>query len=51
MIYLPSHPEKAKIYSARQLWLPMSIGTIFTAVCPWSSELLFCGVYINAHIH
>lgn len=33
MIYLPSRPETAKIYSARQLWLPMCVGTIFSAAC------------------
>ena len=40
MIYLPSHPENAKIYSARQLWLPLLIGTGFTLVC------LFLGSYL-----
>lgn len=33
MIYLPSRPETAKIYSAKQLWMPMIVGFIFTAVC------------------
>lgn len=28
MIYLPSRPETAKVYSARQLWLPMGIGLL-----------------------
>lgn len=39
MIYLPSQPENAKIYSAKQLWMPMVIGTVFTAIC------LFLGFY------
>ncbi|MCB1208131.1 MAG: hypothetical protein KDK97_02330 [Verrucomicrobiales bacterium] len=33
MIYLSSKPETAKIYSAKQLWLPMGIGFIFVMVC------------------
>ena len=33
VIYLPSQPENAKIYSARQLWLPMVVGTVFSAGC------------------
>lgn len=33
MIYLPSNPDNAKIYSARQLWLPMLIGTLFSSAC------------------
>lgn len=33
LVYLPSDPQVAKIASARQLWLPMSVGTIFTALC------------------
>lgn len=33
MIYLPSHPENAKIYSAKQLWLPMCVGTVFSIGC------------------
>lgn len=33
MIYLPATPENAKIYSAKQLWLPMCVGTIFSTVC------------------
>lgn len=33
MIYLPSKPDVAKIYNARQFWLPMMIGTIVTAFC------------------
>lgn len=40
MIYLPSHPETAKIYSARQLWLPMVVGFVFAAVC------LFLGLFL-----
>lgn len=35
MIYLPWKPETAKIYSAKQLWMPMCVGTIFTIVCLW----------------
>jgi hypothetical protein len=33
MIYLPSKPETAKIYSAKQLWLPMGVGIVFVSVC------------------
>ncbi len=33
MVYLPSHPENAKIYSAKQLWLPMCVGFLFVSVC------------------
>ena len=33
MIYLPSKPETAKIYSAKQLWLPMCVGFVFVTVC------------------
>ena len=33
VIYLPWEPENAKIYSARQLWLPMLIGTVFSVAC------------------
>jgi hypothetical protein len=33
LIYLPWHPERATIYSARQLWLPMIVGVIFSAFC------------------
>ena len=33
MVYLPSHPENAKIYSAKQLWLPMCVGFSFVGVC------------------
>lgn len=33
MVYLPSHPERAKIYSAKQLWLPLCVGTVFSVVC------------------
>jgi hypothetical protein len=40
MIYLPSKPGTAKIYSAKQLWLPMCVGTVFTVVC------LFLGMRI-----
>lgn len=32
MIYLPSRPETAKVYSARQLWLPMGIGLLVISV-------------------
>lgn len=35
MIYLPSQPENAKICSARQLWLPMTVGTVFSIACGW----------------
>ena len=35
MIYLPAQPETAKIYSARQLWLPMTVGTLFSIGCSW----------------
>jgi hypothetical protein len=35
IIYLPSQPENAKIYSARQLWLPMTVGTVFSIACTW----------------
>jgi hypothetical protein len=35
MIYLPAQPETAKIYSARQLWLPMTVGTLFSISCTW----------------
>ena len=35
MIYLPWKPDTAKIYSAKQLWLPMCVGTIFTVACFW----------------
>lgn len=33
IVYLPSDPQLAKIASAKQLWLPMSIGMTFTAIC------------------
>lgn len=33
MIYLSSKPETAKIYSAKQLWLPMCVGFVFVTVC------------------
>jgi hypothetical protein len=33
MIYLSSKPETAKIHSAKQLWMPMLVGFIFTSVC------------------
>lgn len=39
MIYLPSKPETAKIYSAKQLWLPMCVGIVF------SSASLFGGFF------
>lgn len=32
MIYLPWRPERAKIYSAQQLWLPMVVGMVFVTV-------------------
>lgn len=35
LIYLPSKPELAKIYSAKQLWLPMIVGTLFSIGCLW----------------
>ena len=33
MIYLPWRPGNAKIFSAKQLWLPMTVGVIFSSVC------------------
>ena len=33
MVYLPSNPENAKIYSAKQLWLPMGVGFSFVGIC------------------
>ena len=33
MVYLPWQPGNAKIYSAKQLWLPMAVGTIFSTAC------------------
>ncbi|MES2569020.1 MAG: DUF3592 domain-containing protein [Verrucomicrobiota bacterium] len=33
IVYLPFKPERAKIYSAKQLWLPMCVGFVFTGVC------------------
>ena len=33
MIYLSSNPENAKLYSAKQLWLPMCVGFSFVGVC------------------
>lgn len=33
MLYLPSNPGNAKIYSAKQLWLPMGVGFVFVGVC------------------
>lgn len=41
MIYLPSKPANAKIYSAKQLWLPMLIGTIFSTACLLGGLILF----------
>lgn len=35
IIYLASNPENAKIYSAKQLWLPMSVGLVFVSVCSY----------------
>jgi hypothetical protein len=35
MVYLPSNPGNAKIYSAKQLWLPMCVGFVFTGVCSY----------------
>lgn len=32
VIYLPHQPEKAEIYSPKQLWLPTLTGTIVTAI-------------------
>jgi hypothetical protein len=32
MVYLASNPERAKIYSAKQLWLPMCVGFVFVTV-------------------
>jgi hypothetical protein len=33
LVYLPWRPENVKIYSAKQLWLPMTVGVIFISVC------------------
>ncbi|MEY4484696.1 MAG: hypothetical protein RL693_2148 [Verrucomicrobiota bacterium] len=33
LLYLPSNPANAKIYSAKQLWLPMGVGIVFVSVC------------------
>jgi hypothetical protein len=33
MVYLPWRPENAKIHSAKQLWLPMITGVIFSVIC------------------
>ena len=33
LVYLPWHPDRAMIYSARQLWLPLTTGVIFSAIC------------------
>ncbi len=33
LIYLPWHPQRAMIYSAKQLWLPMTTGVIFSSLC------------------
>lgn len=41
MIYLPSKPDNAKIYSAKQLWLPMLIGTLFSSACLLGGLALF----------
>jgi hypothetical protein len=38
MVYLASNPDRAKIYSAKQLWLPMCVGFGFVTVA------LFLGV-------
>lgn len=35
ILYLPSNPENAKIYSAKQLWLPMGVGFVFVSVCSY----------------
>ena len=40
MIYLPTKPETAKIYSARQLWLPLCVGSVFSVVCFFGGLLL-----------
>jgi hypothetical protein len=32
LIYLPSKPETAKIYSVKQLWLPMGVGVLFSTL-------------------
>ena len=40
MLYLPWNPENAKIYSAKQLWLPMCVGFIFVGVCSFSGMRL-----------
>ena len=33
LIFLKSDPKNAKIFSAKQLWLPMVIGTVFSMIC------------------
>lgn len=43
MIYLPSNPEKAKIFSAKQLWLPMCVGFIFCTFCSFLGIFLVRG--------
>ncbi|MCB1094703.1 MAG: DUF3592 domain-containing protein [Verrucomicrobiae bacterium] len=30
VVYLPKHPATAEIYSARQLWLPLAVGSVVT---------------------
>lgn len=43
MLYLPSNPENAKIYSAKQLWLPMVVGFVFVSVCSYLGMRLIRG--------
>lgn len=33
VIYLPSNPTVAKIYNARQFWLPLCVAVTFTTLC------------------
>jgi hypothetical protein len=40
VIYLPGDPAGAEIDSARQLWLPMAVGFIVSAVCLGGGALL-----------
>ncbi|MCB1233229.1 MAG: DUF3592 domain-containing protein [Verrucomicrobiae bacterium] len=40
LIYLPGDPAHAEIYSARQLWLPMIVGSIVSTLCLWGGVFL-----------
>lgn len=33
VVYLPSNPAVAKIYNARQFWLPLTVAVFFTTLC------------------